>query len=304
MSKKFFSIVVAVHQPSLGIGVSNRLPWRLKEDMAFFKEITSTAKENHQNAVIMGRKTWESIPEKFRPLPDRTNVVLSKNKDALSLPSSVLVASSLDDALSQLSAVQNLDKIFIIGGAALYQEAVKSELCNTVHLTEVYGNITEFDAFFPVLPASEFTLVNRSAKKQEGELSFRFTEYKRNADIVECPENVEEMQYLNLVKEIMETGVIRGDRTGTGTISRFGVQMRFSLRDNNFPLITTKKVFWRGVAEELLWFIKGSTNAKELQDKNIHIWDGNASRKFLDSLGLFQREEGDLGPVYGFQVSC
>eukprot|EP00455_Lapot_gusevi_P050842 TRINITY_DN7467_c0_g1_i3.p1 TRINITY_DN7467_c0_g1~~TRINITY_DN7467_c0_g1_i3.p1 ORF type:complete len:281 (+),score=79.06 TRINITY_DN7467_c0_g1_i3:27-845(+) len=96
-------------------------------------------------------------------------------------------------------------------------------------------------------------------------------------------------------------GVVRGDRTGTGTISKFGLQMRFSLRDGRFPLLTTKQVFWRGVAEELLWFVAGCTNAKVLTDKNIHIWDGNASRAYLDSIGLTEREEFDLGPVYGFQ---
>jgi len=66
-------------------------------------------------------------------------------------------------------------------------------------------------------------------------------------------------------------------------------------------LLTTKKVFYRGIAEELFWFIRGSTSAKELQDKNVRIWDGNSSREFLDSIGLTEREEGDLGPVYGFQ---
>lgn len=77
--------------------------------------------------------------------------------------------------------------------------------------------------------------------------------------------------------------------------------MRFDLRNNVFPLLTTKKVFHRAIFEELLWFIKGSTNAKELQDKNIHIWDGNSTRDFLDKCGFYDREEGDLGPVYGFQ---
>lgn len=77
--------------------------------------------------------------------------------------------------------------------------------------------------------------------------------------------------------------------------------MRFSLRDDVFPLLTTKRVFWRGVAEELLWFISGDTSAKTLQDKDIHIWDGNGSREYLDSIGLTARETGDLGPVYGFQ---
>lgn len=113
--------------------------------------------------------------------------------------------------------------------------------------------------------------------------------------------NVEEIQYLDLIRKIIETGSRRGDRTGTGTISLFGAQMRFSLRDNRFPLLTTKKVFYRAIAEELFWFIRGSTNAKELQDKNVRIWDGNSSREYLDSIGLKDREVGDLGPVYGFQ---
>lgn len=77
--------------------------------------------------------------------------------------------------------------------------------------------------------------------------------------------------------------------------------MRFSLRDGVFPLLTTKKVFWRGVVEELLWFIRGSTDAKELSERGVKIWDANGSRQFLDGIGLTDREEGDLGPVYGFQ---
>lgn len=110
----------------------------------------------------------------------------------------------------------------------------------------------------------------------------------------------DECQYLDLIKKILETGTVKGDRTGTGTISLFGAQMRFSLRES-FPLLTTKRVFWRGVAEELLWFVNGCTNAEALTAKGIHIWDANASREFLDGRNLHHYEEGDLGPVYGFQ---
>lgn len=115
------------------------------------------------------------------------------------------------------------------------------------------------------------------------------------------PERHEEHQYLDAIRDIIATGMRRGDRTGVGTIGKFGLQMRFSLRDNVLPLLTTKRVFWRGVAEELLWFISGDTSAKSLQDKGVHIWDGNATREFLDKSGLSHREVGDLGPVYGFQ---
>ncbi|KAL3842324.1 hypothetical protein ACJMK2_020353 [Sinanodonta woodiana] len=109
-----------------------------------------------------------------------------------------------------------------------------------------------------------------------------------------------EYNYLEAVQEIINHGTRKSNRTGVDTLSIFGMQMRFSLRDE-FPLLTTKRVFWRGVAEELLWFIAGCTNGKRLSEKGIHIWDANGSREFLDSLGHTQREEGDLGPVYGFQ---
>eukprot|EP00201_Polytomella_parva_P011595 CAMPEP_0175073910 /NCGR_PEP_ID=MMETSP0052_2-20121109/20897_1 /TAXON_ID=51329 ORGANISM="Polytomella parva, Strain SAG 63-3" /NCGR_SAMPLE_ID=MMETSP0052_2 /ASSEMBLY_ACC=CAM_ASM_000194 /LENGTH=550 /DNA_ID=CAMNT_0016341917 /DNA_START=146 /DNA_END=1798 /DNA_ORIENTATION=- len=111
----------------------------------------------------------------------------------------------------------------------------------------------------------------------------------------------EEYQYLDLVREVIDSGVARGDRTGTGTLSVFGRTMTFNLRHGTFPLLTTKRVFWRGVAEELLWFISGKTDANLLKRKNVTIWDGNGSREYLDSIGLTHREEGDLGPVYGFQ---
>jgi len=113
--------------------------------------------------------------------------------------------------------------------------------------------------------------------------------------------NHDENQYLELIKRIIDTGIKRDDRTGVGTISIFGAQMRFDLRNNVFPLLTTKRVFWRGVAEELLWFIRGSTDVKLLQEKDVHIWDGNSTREFLDKSGFTDREVGDLGPVYGFQ---
>lgn len=111
----------------------------------------------------------------------------------------------------------------------------------------------------------------------------------------------DEYEYFDLLRHIMKKGKFKPDRTGTGTISLFGAQMRFSLRNDTLPLLTTKRVFWRGIVEELLWFIKGCTDSNILKDKGVHIWDANGSREFLDKMGLSHREEGDLGPVYGFQ---
>jgi thymidylate synthase len=110
-----------------------------------------------------------------------------------------------------------------------------------------------------------------------------------------------EYQYLNLLKEIMEKGEVRSDRTGTGTKSLFGVTMRYDLSNDTIPVMTTKRVHWKSVVEELLWFIRGSTNEKELSAAGVKIWSANGSRSFLDQRGFYDREEGDLGPVYGFQ---
>jgi len=113
--------------------------------------------------------------------------------------------------------------------------------------------------------------------------------------------NPEEQNYLSMINEILRDGEERTDRTGTGTISKFGMQARYSLRNGTMPLLTTKKMFWKAIVEELLWFISGSTDAKKLSAKGVKIWDANGSREFLDKQGFRDRREGDLGPVYGFQ---
>jgi thymidylate synthase len=104
-------------------------------------------------------------------------------------------------------------------------------------------------------------------------------------------------QYLDLIQKILEVGIKEKGRNGD-TISIFGETMRFSL--DNLPIITTKKVSFKTILEELLWFIQGKTDNQLLKDKGIHIWDANASRDFLDSVGL-KYEEDDLGPIYGHQ---
>jgi thymidylate synthase len=95
---------------------------------------------------------------------------------------------------------------------------------------------------------------------------------------------------------------VRPDRTGTGTIALFAPpSLRFSLAEAAFPLLTTKRVFFRGVIEELLWFVSGCTDGNKLAEKGVNIWEGNGSREYLDKVGLSHRRVGDLGPVYGFQ---
>lgn len=236
--------------------------------MKYFKQLTTEPPTAGQrNAVLMGRATWESIPEKFRPLPGRINCVLTRNAD-YPVPEGVYVASSLQEAAQTLQEVPDVGRIFVIGGGQVYQQALQEGLCSKVYYTEV-DNLPEdakFDTFFPELPADDWqkSLVTLDKENGSGQASseegwqsdtksqanYRFLEYTRLA-----VHNPEEEQYLNLCRDILQRGIQRGDRTGTGTLSIFGTQMRFSLRDGRLPLLTTKRTFWRGVAEELLWFI-------------------------------------------------
>lgn len=130
-----------------GIGKDGGIPWRLKDDMAYFKRITTTAPSGKTNAVIMGRKTWESIPAKFRPLPDRLNVVLSSTAAADSCEGAT-VARSLTEALESLAGRSETGEVFVIGGAAVYKEAVELPNCARIYLTRV-GIDVDCDAFFP-----------------------------------------------------------------------------------------------------------------------------------------------------------
>lgn len=283
----------------------------------------------------MGRVTYDSIPAKFRPLKCRLNVVISsaaESPDAHGLyPEGVLLASSLEAGLTMLGRREDVAAIFVIGGERVYRAALALVQCVRVYSTLVHSAIP-CDRHMPPLDSSVFvrvplaegdvqrvsvssglayelrlfervrpSAVSSSASASDARSLSATGVASSSASAASAVDREHgEWQYLDLVRRIMETGDERMDRTGVGTRSLFGTQMRFDLA-RGFPLLTTKRVFWRGVAEELLWFISGSTSAAALQAKGVNIWDGNGSREYLDSIGLSHREVGDLGPVYGFQ---
>jgi len=113
--------------------------------------------------------------------------------------------------------------------------------------------------------------------------------------------NYEELNYLDLLKQTVDKGVRKSNRTGIDTLSLFGTQLRFSLADNTLPLLTTKKMFTKGIVEELLFFLRGETNTKILEERGVNIWKGNTSKEFLKKVGLGYLPEGDMGYGYGFQ---
>jgi dihydrofolate reductase len=176
---KVITAIVSLHQPTRGIGRNNQLPWNLKEDLTFFRTTTS----GKGKAVIMGRKTWDSIPPRFRPLPNRINVVVSRQ--SLSLPPDVLLAPSLESALEK---VNDQDHIFLIGGESIYRAALDSGICDRLLVTEVYGEVTgadddePFTTFFPSIPSTQFQLLRQSPLHHDGALSYSFLEYTRKHD--------------------------------------------------------------------------------------------------------------------------
>lgn len=166
-----FSIIAACDK-NLGIGINNRLPWDLKADLKHFSAITIGQKNN---AVIMGLNTWLSLPEKYRPLKDRLNVVLSKEKEA-DLPEGVLNYQSFDQALEELNK-KNLDEVFIIGGAMLYATTINHQACEKIYITEILSTF-DCDTFFPKIPV-EFKKIEESEIKKENGIEFRYTVYQR-----------------------------------------------------------------------------------------------------------------------------
>ena len=112
-------------------------------------------------------------------------------------------------------------------------------------------------------------------------------------------ENIDDI-YFNVLKSVLVNGKERKDRTNVGTMSTFAQSFRVNV-SAYFPLLTTKNVYWKGVVEELLWFISGISDSKILESKKINIWKGNTSREFLDKAGLTTYKEGEIGPGYGWQ---
>ena len=170
-----FSIIVAFDS-QYGIGKNGQLPWALPMDLKHFKGITTTVTNPaKKNAVIMGRKTWESLPQKFRPLPGRVNLVLSR-EGKLNLPSGVLCSQTLDDALKQLSFPE-IENVFVIGGAQIYTVALNHPLCQKLWVTHIKGEYG-CDAFFPPI-SKQFFPISSSEEYQEGDIKFQFSDYLR-----------------------------------------------------------------------------------------------------------------------------
>jgi dihydrofolate reductase/thymidylate synthase len=294
MSLNIIASVVS-YKGKLAIGASGGLLARNKADMAFFKRMTTNEPGTY---VLMGHKTYLSIPEKFRPLPDRINIVVTRNKKLWNFNRKTVCPghvyfTSLEKFMKYVT--KKNPTVYIIGGATIYNYFLDKNCKYTIdniyltHLSLPKGAVP--DTFIDP-PDSRWKIVGYTEPIKDGG---RILFYKKTR------ERSQEYKYLDLMKDILANGNEREDRTGTGTVSVFGRQMRFDI-SKSIPLLTTKNVPWKMVLEELLWFCRGDTDAKILQERGIHIWDGNTSREFLDNRGLTEYPEGVLGAGYGWQI--
>jgi len=286
MALSTFSIFVSIDAGN-GIAKDGEIPWESRSDGKFFRDTTYG---RGRNAVIMGRNTYESIPEEARPLEGRHNIVISRTWKQESNPG-ITICENLLEALAVIGGTaKNYDDVFIIGGEQLYREAIfdYGYLCNRIYVTRFktdYG----CDQFFP------WEAVCKMKTLQDPQKTRDYTRY-----IFKPKEKHPEYFYLKSLQQIIDEGETKIDRTNTGTLSCFGLKMEFDI-SNRIPILTTKKVNYDSIIKELLFFVSGKTDTKILEAQNVKIWEGNTSREFLDSQKLREYEVGDMGPMYGHQ---
>lgn len=270
------SLILAM-TPSGGIGLNGKLPWHCKAELALFKRITDNS------IVIVGYTTYKSLPK----LPNRTIFVVSRTFKHTD-DEGIFICESLEEAINATSRVEQ--KVFIIGGASIYNQmfTLHRNRIDTIYLS-IMNIEYKHDAWARVDQKHLLSNFIITEKTQFDE----FVHY-----VLKKHDNVE-TQYRDLIREVQTTGGVRTTRNGY-TQGVFGKTLVFDLRDG-FPLLTTKRMYTRGIIEELLFFIRGDTDTKLLEKKKVNIWSKNTSREWLDANGKSRLKDGLMGPMYGAQ---
>lgn len=324
-----FSVIVATDN-KMGIAKNGRIPWfgedDAKLDMKFFKETT----EN--NFVIMGRKTYESIG---KPLKNRHNIVISEtmninshidcpypvnknflnyedlysNEDAVDARcvndsvmenkntnniTTLMIYRNVRDCVKALSKIKNKKlkkmKKFVIGGSTIYKQFLEQDLVFEIYHTKINKSY-DCDLYIKYNWLSKFKYTEPIKKFNDWGNLFHtlFNNKHENA-------------FLHTINRIMTEGNKRSNRTGVTTLSCFDSHMSFDLSNNNFPLLTTRRLPLKHIFEELMLLLRGQTDSTILERKNINIWKGNTRREFLDNRGFNNYPEGDMGHSYGMSM--
>jgi dihydrofolate reductase/thymidylate synthase len=292
-----FNVILATDSNG-NLGLDNNLPWTFPVDLAYFQTMTMGSGLD-SSILIMGRKTWESIGRK--PLKGRKCWVITSNYKELSKSNTDPHVRFFPDFytgyITSVIYIQTASpdtEIWVIGGLQIYNQALRHWACGKIYWTHIDG-IFKSDVQIDI---HNLNIIWTHAKsefdinKQDG-CNYTLTFYQGYLK----PQM--EQQYLSTLFEIVKWGNHRQTRNAI-TWSLFNKTLSWDLSDG-FPLLTTKKMFWKGIVEELLFFIRGSTDSNELSKNGVKIWEANTTREFLDSVGLTHYKPGMMGPMYGYQ---
>jgi len=174
---KMFSVIVACSLNG-GIGLDNKIPWYIPDELKYFKHITTSCPEGLINVVIMGKNTWNSLPKK--PLPNRINIIVSSTLEITNLYNNTYIVSSLDDALNLCDKLENIHKVFVIGGSQLYSEALNHLQCQNVYVTHILKYIV-CDVRFPLETLfSKYPVCHEGTINKYNDYSYTFCIYSKS----------------------------------------------------------------------------------------------------------------------------
>jgi thymidylate synthase len=245
------------------------------------------------HTVVMGMKTWALLDG---PVPFCRNVVLTRSGSKTTPRADFMTFEEFKADLLVPSEPKR--SVAVVGGYHIFKLFIEDE-CMYPELIQI--SITETTAKTP-MEVSPRRVFDTSAFGWYDVCGFggkfcntRVVYYKHKL------KEHQEYKYLRLMFNTLNEGVIKTNRTGVDTYSMFGESITFDISNWTIPLMTTKRVSFDNILEELLWFCRGETNSKILEEKGVNIWKGNSTREFLDARGLTDLPEGELGEIYGKQ---
>lgn len=276
------NLIVAMTKDG-GIGINNRLPIHSAQELQLFK------KKTMDKVVIGGNTTIKYLPK----LTHRTIYCLSRNTqlDTSEYKNNVSVCNNL--RCMPLCVPYSWPKdVYIIGGGSVYDQCLNGEykdMVDTLYIS-IYNKTATCDTHINI-PWSEWIMIEMNKYDE-------FTHYifKKKHCVVCIPSDI---PYQKLLRDVLLHGEHRETRNGY-TIADFDNTLKFNLQ-HGFPLLTTKKMFWRGIVNELLFFIRGDTDSTKLEKQRITIWKKNTSRDYLDTHDKKNYKQGMMGPMYGYQ---
>jgi thymidylate synthase len=275
----------------VSVGKNKGIDIKSIPDSQHFENITNN------NIVVMGRKTF--LANNTKQNITRLNIVITKNKERYAneyIDHNNVIFCDFNESIQLINKSNFSSECVIIGGEDIY--ALFKGYISKIYLTDIRVPDTykiEYTKFFFDIN-NFFKITEFSSINLHEDIAYRYIVYEKLHTVTQ----LHDYTYSELCKKVLTDGEYRTDRTGTGTVAIFGEQMKFDL-SHSIPILTTKRVPWKSCIEELLWFLRGDTNAMLLNEKGVKIWNANSEKTFLNKVGLNHLDEGDCGANYSFQ---